>query len=107
MLATIQDASHKGYDTVLLNDSSATNNLNFARQTVEFNCQRSWGFRTPSSSPHSNLHEWTSRGPESTKKYGEKLIKVSQNMKIGECAAEVVLQRLSLWTRAKLHIFIK
>lgn len=25
VLGTIQDASHKGYDTILLNDSSATN----------------------------------------------------------------------------------
>lgn len=46
VLATIQDANHKGYDTILLKDSSATNSPDFARLTVELNCQRSWGFMT-------------------------------------------------------------
>ncbi|MCJ1447468.1 MAG: hypothetical protein MMC23_007979 [Stictis urceolatum] len=46
VLSTLQDANHKGYDTILLSDSVGTSSPDFARQTVEFNCQKNWGFLT-------------------------------------------------------------
>lgn len=44
VLATVQDASSKGFDTVLLRDGCGTTSPEYARQMVDFNCQRSWGF---------------------------------------------------------------
>ncbi|KAK2601551.1 hypothetical protein QQS21_004869 [Conoideocrella luteorostrata] len=44
VLATLQDASTKGYDTVLLKDGCGTTSPEYARQMVDFNCQKSWGF---------------------------------------------------------------
>lgn len=44
VLATIQDASSKGFDTVLLRDGCGTTSPEYARQMVDFNCQKSWGF---------------------------------------------------------------
>ncbi len=44
VLATIQDASSKWYDTVLLRDGCGTNSPKYARQMVESKCEKSWGF---------------------------------------------------------------
>lgn len=44
VLATIQDASSKGFDTVLLRDGCGTTSPEYAVQMVDFNCQKSWGF---------------------------------------------------------------
>ncbi|KAI0469257.1 isochorismatase family protein [Xylaria cf. heliscus] len=44
VLATLQDASTKGYDTVLLEDGCGTRSPEFARQMVRFNCRQCWGF---------------------------------------------------------------
>ncbi|KAH7028820.1 isochorismatase family protein [Microdochium trichocladiopsis] len=44
VLATVQDASNKGFDTVLLRDGCGTTSPEFARQMVDYNCQKSWGF---------------------------------------------------------------
>ncbi|EGX97233.1 isochorismatase family protein [Cordyceps militaris CM01] len=44
VLATVQDASSKGFDTVLLRDGCGTTSPEYARQMVDFNCQKSWGF---------------------------------------------------------------
>lgn len=46
VLATIQDASNKGFDTVLLRDGCGTTSPEYARQMVDFNCQKSWGFNS-------------------------------------------------------------
>lgn len=44
VLATIQDASNEGFDTILLKDDCGTTSPDFARQTAEYNCRKSWGF---------------------------------------------------------------
>lgn len=44
VLATIQDASSKSWDTILLKDGCGTSSPEFAKEMVEFNCQKSWGF---------------------------------------------------------------
>ncbi|KAI1752462.1 isochorismatase family protein [Xylaria castorea] len=44
VLATLQDASTKGYDAILLEDGCGTRSPEYARQMVHFNCQKSWGF---------------------------------------------------------------
>ncbi|KAI0549061.1 isochorismatase family protein [Xylaria curta] len=44
VLATMQDASTKGYDTILLEDGCGTRSPEYARQMVHFNCQKTWGF---------------------------------------------------------------
>ena len=44
VLATVQDASNKGFDTVLLKDGCGTMSPDYAKQMVLLNCQKSWGF---------------------------------------------------------------
>ncbi|MCJ1309174.1 hypothetical protein MMC25_002830 [Agyrium rufum] len=44
VLATIQDAASMGFDTILLRDGCGTTSPEYARQMVDFNCQKSWGF---------------------------------------------------------------
>ncbi|KAF2248733.1 isochorismatase family protein [Trematosphaeria pertusa] len=44
VLATIQDASNHGFDTVLLRDGCGTTSPDYARKTAEYNCRKSWGF---------------------------------------------------------------
>ncbi|KAI0532596.1 isochorismatase family protein [Xylaria digitata] len=44
VLSTLQDASTKGYDTILLEDGCGTTSPEYARRMVRFNCQKSWGF---------------------------------------------------------------
>jgi len=44
VLATIQDASTKGFDTILLKDGCGTTSPEYARQMVDYNCSKSWGF---------------------------------------------------------------
>lgn len=43
VLATVQDAGLKGYDTVLLRDGCGTSR-EYARRMVEYNCEKVWGF---------------------------------------------------------------
>lgn len=50
VLATVQDASSKRFDTVLLRDGCGTTSPEFAKQMVDFNCQKSWGFISSCSS---------------------------------------------------------
>lgn len=44
VLATLQDACNQGWDTILLKDGCGTTSPDFARRTVLYNCQKSWGF---------------------------------------------------------------
>ena len=43
---SLQDAFTKGWDCILLKDACGTTSPDFARQCVEFNCARTWGFVT-------------------------------------------------------------
>ncbi|KAF2964111.1 hypothetical protein GQX73_g9474 [Xylaria multiplex] len=44
VLSTVQDASTKGYDTILLEDGCGTTSPEYTRQMVHFNGQKTWGF---------------------------------------------------------------
>ncbi|KAI1170883.1 isochorismatase family protein [Nemania sp. FL0916] len=44
VLATVQDASNTGFDTILLEDGCGTRSPDYARKTVHYNCQKGWGF---------------------------------------------------------------
>jgi len=44
VLASIQDASNRGFDTVFLEDGCGTDSPDFASEMVAFNCRKSWGF---------------------------------------------------------------
>lgn len=44
VLATIQDANLKGFDTILLKDGCGTNSPDGAQSSTEYNCEKSWGF---------------------------------------------------------------
>ena len=44
VIATLQDANSKGYDTILLKDCCGTSSPDYAQRTVEYNCKKSWGF---------------------------------------------------------------
>lgn len=44
VLASIQDAANLGFDTILLKDGSGTTSPDYAKEMVEFNCRKSWGF---------------------------------------------------------------
>ena len=44
VLGTLQDASNHGFDTVLLKDGCGTTSPEYARQAVEMNCRKVWGF---------------------------------------------------------------
>lgn len=44
VLATLQDACNQGWDTILLKDGCGTTSPDFARKTVLYNCEKSWGF---------------------------------------------------------------
>lgn len=44
VLGTLQDAMYKGWDCILLRDGCATYSPDYARQTSEFNCEKTWGF---------------------------------------------------------------
>lgn len=41
---SLQDAFTKGYDCILLSDGCGTTSPGFAKECVEFNCARTWGF---------------------------------------------------------------
>ena len=41
---TLQDAFTKGWDCVMLSDACGTTSPGFARESIEFNCARTWGF---------------------------------------------------------------
>ena len=43
---SLQDAFTKGWDCILLKDACGTTSPNFASESVEFNCARTWGFVT-------------------------------------------------------------
>ncbi|RSL45334.1 hypothetical protein CEP54_014316 [Fusarium duplospermum] len=44
VLASVQDASNIGFDTILLKDGCGTTSPDYTRKMVEFNCRKSWGF---------------------------------------------------------------
>lgn len=44
VLGTLQDACTKSWDTVLLKDGCGTTSPAYAKQAVEYNCQKNWGF---------------------------------------------------------------
>jgi nicotinamidase-related amidase len=44
VLATMLDAAQQGYDTILLKDACGTVSLPFARDMVEFNASKAFGF---------------------------------------------------------------
>jgi nicotinamidase-related amidase len=44
VLGTLQDASLKGFDTILLKDGCGTRTGDFAQKTCEINCSKTWGF---------------------------------------------------------------
>lgn len=44
VLASLQDACNLGFDTVLLRDGCGTSSPDFAREAVEYNAKRVWGF---------------------------------------------------------------
>ena len=44
VLATLQDACTKGWDTILLKDGCGSSSPPFTRDAVLYNCQKSWGF---------------------------------------------------------------
>ncbi|CAO2648646.1 Nn.00g079130.m01.CDS01 [Neocucurbitaria sp. VM-36] len=44
VLSSLQDASHQGFDTVLLTDGCATTSPQYATEAAEFNCGWVWGF---------------------------------------------------------------
>jgi nicotinamidase-related amidase len=44
VMATLQDAHSRGYDTILLADGCATDSPSYSQQCAEFNCCRNWGF---------------------------------------------------------------
>ncbi|KAL6718826.1 hypothetical protein ACLMJK_003060 [Lecanora helva] len=43
---SLQDAFTKGYDCILLRDGCGTTSPEYAKECVEFNCARTWGFVT-------------------------------------------------------------
>ena len=43
---TLQDAFSKGWDCVMLTDGCGTTSPGFAKDSIEFNCARTWGFVT-------------------------------------------------------------
>ncbi|TVY81387.1 Peroxyureidoacrylate/ureidoacrylate amidohydrolase [Lachnellula suecica] len=44
VMATLQDAHSKSFDTILLKDGCATDSPQYAQQSAEYNCCRNWGF---------------------------------------------------------------
>lgn len=46
VLASLQDASNMGFDTILLKDGCATDSPDYAIKMTEYNCRKSWGFVT-------------------------------------------------------------
>ena len=46
VLSTLQDASHHGFDCVLLRDACGTTSPDSAREAAEWNCRKVWGFQT-------------------------------------------------------------
>ncbi|KAK3312938.1 isochorismatase family protein [Apodospora peruviana] len=44
VLASLQDACNLGFDTILLRDGCGTASPDYARQMVEFNARKAWGF---------------------------------------------------------------
>ena len=41
---SLQDAFTKGWDCILLTDACGTTSPGFAKECVEFNCAKTWGF---------------------------------------------------------------
>lgn len=46
VLSTLQDASHQGFDCVLLRDACGTTSPDSSRESAEWNCRKVWGFQT-------------------------------------------------------------
>ncbi|KAJ3494739.1 hypothetical protein NLG97_g3883 [Lecanicillium saksenae] len=63
VLATVQDASSKGFDTVLLRDGCGTTSPEYARQMVWYNCQKSWGFTSTCEALAAGVREMAKEKP--------------------------------------------
>ncbi|CZS95609.1 uncharacterized protein RAG0_05213 [Rhynchosporium agropyri] len=63
VLATVQDAALKGYDTVLLRDGCGTPR-DLARDMVEFNCGKVWGFVSSCVELTRSVDERLDKGPK-------------------------------------------
>ncbi|OTA54811.1 isochorismatase family protein [Hypoxylon sp. EC38] len=50
VMANLQDAHSRGFDTIMLRDACATDSPNYAQQSAEFNCCINWGFLSTSRS---------------------------------------------------------
>ncbi|KAI1408045.1 Isochorismatase hydrolase [Hypoxylon sp. FL1857] len=48
VMANLQDAHSRGFDTIMLRDACATDSPNYAQQSAEFNCCINWGFLSTS-----------------------------------------------------------
>lgn len=44
VMSTLQDAHHRGFDTIMLKDACATDSPDHAQRSAEFNCCVNWGF---------------------------------------------------------------
>ncbi|KAL7892243.1 isochorismatase family protein [Trichoderma sp. SZMC 28014] len=44
VMGTLQDAHHRGFDTIMLQDACATNSPTFAQDSAVYNCRRAYGF---------------------------------------------------------------
>lgn len=62
VLATIQDASNQGFDTILLKDGCGTTSPDFARETAEYNCRKSWGFVSSCKTMADGVNAWEISG---------------------------------------------
>ena len=54
---SLQDAFTKGWDCILLNDVCGTTSPEFARECVEWNCARTWGFVSDSTALEKGVEE--------------------------------------------------
>ena len=58
---SLQDAYTKGWDCVLLSDACGTTSPNYARECIEFNCAKTWGFVTDVAALRSGVESMTGR----------------------------------------------
>ena len=56
---SLQDAFTKGWDCILLSDVCGTTSPHFAKEMVEFNCARTWGFVSDSKSFQHGVEDMT------------------------------------------------
>lgn len=65
VMATLQDAHAKGFDTILLRDASATDSPMYAQQSALYNCCRNWGFLSSCSALMRSVRSWAEKAEES------------------------------------------